>query len=386
MLASSPSQPFACAALPLSYEHIARSTRQPPQDFTFSSNRLPLDQYSPVASHQAGHHIPNFVIRTAPEPATSALAMTVATDFMTMAQIPPSFLWIVILIVSALFLSLVVCAQVIATYTTAYLAAPHEITTFSDALDFSIQENESYDSDIARVPRLEDKMRLGRLLREIQKCGDDLREDLNRIVIGESGTTLRTSARVLWAGHRRSLEERMKRQDMLRMRFLVVYMGILTAAAGEREKQALIKEKKRTLYAPPSPASDDEKFDCARSAPYMPETPTRPPHLQALHASVSEAVMQKRPPLARIMTQSQAMGHSDKRSQPQRLGWLGVVEELRRSPILKQRHASIEQAMRSPPMSPLGSPLLQASPRSRAISSVLQQVNDDLSVPDNNAE
>jgi len=72
------------------------------------------------------------------------------------------------------------------------------------------------------------------------------------------------------------------------------------------------------------------------------------------------------------------MGHSDKRSQPQRLGWLGVVEELRKSPILKQRHASIEAAMRSPPMSPLGSPLLQSKPTMAPLSDVLEKVAADL--------
>ncbi|KXJ90969.1 hypothetical protein Micbo1qcDRAFT_68495 [Microdochium bolleyi] len=378
MLASSPSQPFACAAVPLSYEPLAISNRQSLQDASFGTDGLLLNQFSPAASHQPGRQIPDFVVHIAPKPTTPAPTMTAAIDHM--AHIPSSLLWIAILIVSALFLSLVVCAQVVTTYTTAYLAAPHEITTFLDALEFSIQENENYDRDIARVQRLEDKLRLGQLLREIQKGGDDLREDLNRITIGENGTTLRTSARVLWAGHRRSLEERTRRQDMLRMRFLVVYMGVLTTAAGEREKQALIKEKQMALNTPPPSVGHDEKHDYARNAPHIPETPTRPAHLQALHKSISEAATLKRPNLTRIKTHSQSMGHSDKRSQPQRLGWLGVVEELRRSPILKQRHASIEEAMRSPPMSPLGSPLLQASPATIPISSVLEKATEDLSI------
>lgn len=379
MLASSPSQPFACAAAPLSYETLAFTQFHTSNVAAFDFDSIVKSDRRPAASHQAGHLPPNFILQhPPPAPTISAPAMAEPS---IMAQIPSSFLWTIIFVVAAAFLSLVVCAQIIATYTTAYMAAPHEVTTFLDAADFSIQENENYDRDIARVPRLEDKMRLGQLLREIQKCGDDLREDLNQIVIGESGTTLRTSARVLWAGHRRTLEERMRRLDMLRMRFLVVHMGIISTAAGEREKQVLVKEKQASLNTPPSSGGQYHHHECARNVPHMPETPTRPPHLQALHNSISEIATNKRPQLTRIKTQSHSMGHSDKRTQPQRLGWLGVVEELRKSPILKQRHASIEAAMRSPPMSPLGSPLLQSKPTMVPLNDVLEKVATDLAPP-----
>jgi len=375
MLASSPSQPFACAAVPLSYEPLAFTQIHTSNGVAFDFDSIVQSERRPAASHQAGNLPLNFVVQhLPPAPTISAPAMAEPS---IMAQIPSSFLWTIIFVVAAAFLSLVVCAQILATYTTAYMAAPQEVTTFLDAADFSIQENENYDRDIARIPRLEDKMRLGQLLREIQKCGDDLREDLNQIVIGESGTTLRTSARVLWAGHRRGLEERVRRLDMLRMRFLVVHMGIISTAAGEREKQALIKEKQASLNTPPASGDQYHHHECARNVPHMPETP-RPPHLQALHNSIGEIATNKRPQLTRIKTQSHSMGHSDKRSQPQRLGWLGVVEELRKSPILKQRHASIEAAMRSPPMSPLGSPLLQSKPTMAPLSDVLEKVAADL--------
>ncbi|EMR65708.1 hypothetical protein UCREL1_7317 [Eutypa lata UCREL1] len=110
-----------------------------------------------------------------------------------MADPSSSLLWTLILVVAALFLALVVLTQILSTYTTAYLAAPREIAIFVDAVDFSIQENESYDRDVARVQRLDDKLRLGRLLREIQKGGDDLREELNRLMDNEDSTSLRTN-------------------------------------------------------------------------------------------------------------------------------------------------------------------------------------------------
>ncbi|CAJ2502398.1 Uu.00g097920.m01.CDS01 [Anthostomella pinea] len=251
-----------------------------------------------------------------------------------MADPSSSLLWTVILLVTALLLALIVTTHILSSYTIAYLAAPREINTFIDAVDFSIQENESYDCDVARVPRLEDKVRLGRLLREIQKGGDDLREDLNQLVVAEGGTTLHTSARILWASHRRQLEDRVRRLDILRMRFLVVYMGIVATSAGERGRHA-----ERTT------PKDIEK------TPIHTPRASRP----GIHKSLTDSIKQ-RPPLRRLATQ--AMGHNEKTEQPHRTGWMGVVQELQRSPLMQKRHASIEEAMRSPPvMTPLGSPL-----------------------------
>lgn len=199
--------------------------------------------------------------------------------------------------------------------------APSEITTFIDAVDFSIQENESYDGDVAKVPRLEDKLRMGKLLREIQKCGDDLREDLNKLLIDEGGTRLRASTRLLWAAKRGRLEERMRRLDLLRMRFLVVYMGLIAAKSNESPK-------------------DPEK---PRIHQHIPKAPARP----NLPMSLSEGI-QRKPPLRRLTTQ--AMGHNDHVGEAPKTGWMGVVAELQRSPLMHKRHASIESAMspRSP--------------------------------------
>ncbi|KFA46332.1 hypothetical protein S40293_06993, partial [Stachybotrys chartarum IBT 40293] len=129
--------------------------------------------------------------------------------------------WTIILVLTALSLSLVVLVQIASAYSAAYMSAPKEVATFIDTVDFSVQENESYDRDVSKVQRLEDKIRLGRLLREIQKGGDDLREELNGLMISEGGTMLRMSARLLWASKRTQLEDRVRRLDLLRMRFLV---------------------------------------------------------------------------------------------------------------------------------------------------------------------
>lgn len=257
-----------------------------------------------------------------------------------MAEPSPSLLWAIVLLVSALSLALGVVALTLTTVTVAYIAAPREITTFIDTLDCSIQENETYGGHVDRAPRLEDKVQLSRLLREIQKQGDDLREDLNRLVVEEGGTTLRMSARLLWAARKKQLEERVRRLDMLRMRFLVMFMGIVATAAGER-----VKDK-----------------DAARTAPRVaekaiPPAPPLPPALRPIGTKSYSECTTPQTPLRRFSTQSIGP-HSEKAERPHRTGWFGVVAELQRSPILRQRHASIEAAMRSPPpISPIGSPL-----------------------------
>jgi hypothetical protein len=224
------------------------------------------------------------------------------------------------LLLTACLLAVLVLGQIATTYTTAYFASPSEITTFIDAVDFSIQENESYDKDVAKVPRLEDKLRLGRLLREIQKCGDDLREDLNRLLIEEGGTRLRSSTRLLWAAKKKRLEEHMRRLDLLRMRFLVVYMGLVAA------KNSAEEEKPK--------AKDPEKGGWQ-----TPKMQIRP----GLSHALTEGITRNRPPLRRLTTQT--MGHNDASSGPQKMGWAGVVAELQRSPLMHKRHASIETSM-----------------------------------------
>ncbi|KAH7326255.1 hypothetical protein B0I35DRAFT_474922 [Stachybotrys elegans] len=233
--------------------------------------------------------------------------------------------------------SIVVVVQIASTYYAAYRDAPRDLATFVDTVDCSVGENESYDRDVAKVQRLDDKIRLGRLLREIQKSGDDLREDLNDMLLSDTGTTLKTTARLLWASNRARLEDRIRRLDLLRMRFLVLYMGSLTSVAADREKQ---------IQPPPPPPlplphrdRDPEKNASASSF----DTPTKP----QLAKSLTDSAV-PRPPLRRLTTN--AIGHQETITRPHRRGWAGVVEELQTSPRMQQRHASIEEAMaRTPP-------------------------------------
>lgn len=231
--------------------------------------------------------------------------------------------WTIILVLTALLLATVVLAQTVATYSTAYLAAPKEISTFLDTVDFSIQENESYDRDVAKVQRLEDKLRLARLLREIQKNGDDLREELNGLMISEGTTTMRMSARLLWASRRAQLEDRVRRLDLLRMRFLVVYMGIITSIA----------DKQPPAPPPLPPPGPPEKIPHQRA-------PAKP---QMRKAATMHHEHARKPPPRRLTTQ--AIGHSEATGRPHRKGWAGLVDELKMSPKMHSRRASIDQAM-----------------------------------------
>ncbi|KAI1038566.1 hypothetical protein LB505_009181 [Fusarium chuoi] len=237
--------------------------------------------------------------------------------------------WTIILILIAVILSLIVLVQIISSYTAAYQAAPLEIATFLDTADFSVQENESYDRDVAKVQRLDDKIRLTRLLREIQKTGDDLREDINGVVIEEDTTRLKTSARLLWASKRSRLEDRVRRLDMLRMRFLVVYMGVVASQTSTTTHER--------LSAPPPPPPLPTARDLEKSPVF--KTPTRP----ALPRGLMEGII-NRPPLRSLTTQA-LVNHPEPVPKPSRKGWAGVVQELQTSPKMHQRHASIERAM-----------------------------------------
>ncbi|PSR74062.1 hypothetical protein BD289DRAFT_229555 [Coniella lustricola] len=272
--------------------------------------------------------------------------------------------WTFILAVTALFLSAVVTLQILSSYAKAYVVAPAEILTFIDAADSSVDENESYDRDVSRVQRLDDKLRLGRLLREIQKGGDDLREELNTLLMTENGDLasdgysdlrdlrLRATARLLWASKRKGLEDKVRRLDMLRMRFLVVYMGIVSMSAAESAVNGNKLERKNS-------ARDSEKGGDKLFNENYGNGPPAPP-LPPLPSGLGDAIKKK--PMLRRMSGA-ATGHSDnsERSRKQQ-GWAGVIRELQLSPLLHKRHASIERAM-SPSPTLVGSPTPGSSPR-----------------------
>ncbi|KAK3327284.1 hypothetical protein B0T19DRAFT_441294 [Cercophora scortea] len=235
--------------------------------------------------------------------------------------------WILLLSLTALLLSLATIAQALSRYASAYLTAPAEASALLDVVDSTIAENESYDLDIAKIPRLEDKLRLGRLLRDIQKSSDALREALNALLVGEDDGRLRTSARLVWASRRVALQEKVRQLDLLRMRFLVVQMGIIAGAATD----AAAKQEAMAIAI-----ADPEK---------APRVFTRP-RIGGVPRPLFESV-KPHPPLRRLTTQ--AIGHREGVEGSHRMGWAGVVQELQKSPLLHKRHASIEMSMAQTP-------------------------------------
>ncbi|KAJ0119103.1 hypothetical protein J7T55_013338 [Diaporthe amygdali] len=248
--------------------------------------------------------------------------------------------WTFVLALTALFLSAVVVLQILSQYAKAYMVAPAEVLNFVDAADSSVQENESYDRDVSRVQRLDDKLRLGRLLREIQRVGDDLREELSAMLLSEPGGVgsdgmsdldlrLKATARVLWASKRKGLEDKVRRLDMLRMRFLVVYLGIVANSGLEKNLEK--NQEKKT------PNKNPEKIG---NRLFEDEFAARP----QLNRALTEGI-KKKPVLRRL---SVAQGHSDNVKPGPKVGWGNVMRELQLSPLLHKRHASIEKAMSSP--------------------------------------
>lgn len=241
--------------------------------------------------------------------------------------------WILLLSLTALLLSIAVIAQVASRYASAYLSAPQEVAAFLDAIDSTVAENESYDLDIAKIQRLEDKLRLGRLLRDIQRGGDALREDVNLLMVREGDSRLRNSARLFWASKRVKLQEKVRQLDLLRMRFLVVQMGIIAGIATEDATG----KKRQVSAAAAVVTSDPEK---------LPASAFSIPRPGVLPRSLTDGIRAK-PPMRRLTTQ--AIGHQNNVEGPHRIGWAGVVQELQRSPLLHKRHASIEMAMARTP-------------------------------------
>jgi hypothetical protein len=244
--------------------------------------------------------------------------------------------WTIVLVLTALCLSIVVLGQILTTSTSAYLAAPQEVNAFFDTIENSILENESYDLAVGKVVVLEDKIRLSRLLREIQRSGDDLREELNRLLeddFDRNGTpVLRTSSRLLWASKKKTLEDRVRRLDQLRMRFLVLYMGVITTMSA------------KTVASPPK---DPEKSAVLHG------TDENGSPRRALAKALTEGIT-KQPLLRRLTTQ--AVGHNNDNAGVHKQNWFGVVQELQKSPKLQQRHASIETAMSRTPSASSTSP------------------------------
>ena len=165
------------------------------------------------------------------------------------------------------------------------------------------------------------------MVREIQKCGDDLRGLLNKMVSKEDHKRLKLGSRILWGTTRRDLEERVRKLDLLRMRFLVVYLGMVAA-----KTEVVLKEKEK------------EKERKKEDADKIFGSPIRS---RTLPSNLSEN-LKRTPPLRRIT--SNAIGHNEGTGSPQRSGWLGVVSELQSSPLMHKRRASVEQS------SSIGSP------------------------------
>ncbi|KAF7946996.1 uncharacterized protein EAE97_004245 [Botrytis byssoidea] len=228
---------------------------------------------------------------------------------------------------AATAVSLPLLVQTLLTHLSAYNTAPQDLTTYLSVLESSVQENASYDHDISRISKLEDKLRLAGMVREIQRCGDDLRELLNNMVSKEDHKRLKLGSRILWGTTRRDLEERVRKLDLLRMRFLVVYLGMVAA-----KTEVVLKEKEKEKER------EKEDADKIFGSPIRSRT---------LPSNLSEN-LKRTPPLRRIT--SNAIGHNEGTGSPQRSGWLGVVSELQSSPLMHKRRASVEQS------SSIGSP------------------------------
>lgn len=255
-------------------------------------------------------------------------------------------------ILAALLLSLLTIGHVVASHVYAYKSAQLEFHTFFDAANSSIAENTSFEHDITGL-QPSDRPRLIKLMNAIQKCGDDLREDLGRLTVDGSDSKLRTQSMLLWKTHRERLETRLRRLDLLRMRFLTLLMGLVAASH----------------TASTHPHSHHEKASERRAPEGQFSRPMMPKHAltETLHKIKEKGAYAEKKPSAPQRSMSAARtGHNmqDIAKGPQ-FSMASVISELQSSPKLHMRRASIERRT-NVPMSPssMGSPTSRERPMS----------------------
>lgn len=185
-----------------------------------------------------------------------------------------------------------------------------EIASFLDILDFSAHENDSYKSDdiLVRVQRMEDRARIDKLLQEIHKCVENLRNDVNKLVfVGKEGKKkLRVFARFLWLVRKSNLQERARRLDLLRTRFLVIYFELMA-------------NKIFSEYCSSPKLIDHEKVN--ESISPIPQ---------------SSSLLQNKTKVQNLITLQTSPGPYSLNNQKH--GWTDVLAELQRSPLMQKRH------------------------------------------------
>ncbi|KAL5594435.1 hypothetical protein BROUX41_001368 [Berkeleyomyces rouxiae] len=311
--------------------------------------------------------------------------------------------WTVVLVPTALAASLMVLAQAVASHATAYTNAPKELGQLMETLRDAATETESYERDVSRVTNMEVKVRLGSLLREIQRTNVSLGGDLSLLLEGDQQEekrsqallglphikdrmfmpTMKLSARLFWLEYRTDLHDRLRRLDTLKMRFLVVYMGAVASNAHAAATTSIAavaaaasvtqnQHQPKPVSPPMTPKQDERKMlmqSVAAAAAAIGEAPKlrstrgtpRRPHVKRSSTSTPQSRSPPASTLSTVSTPSAKM--SDRRQQsppkspssvvsaggdPKTDGWSGVVAELQSSPRMEARRESIETAMRSP--------------------------------------
>ncbi|EGS18500.1 uncharacterized protein CTHT_0051020 [Thermochaetoides thermophila DSM 1495] len=237
------------------------------------------------------------------------------------------------------FLLLVTLLVHILPYYKSYLSASSEVSCLLETSDYLLAEADTYTHEVSKLPRLSDRVRLSKLVREFRREAEALRKEVNSLVLrrgqhqehgrGE-GLALRPIARLGWAVYKGRLDERIRRVDVLRVRLLVAQVGVISNTIAEstppptRENSpglGVIYEEK-PLDAPPTP-------------PLTPKTMPR----KGWDSSESFNTTELTPAKQKLTLQTDCVDTSSRK------GWAGVVRELQKSPLLKERHASIELAM-----------------------------------------
>ena len=224
-------------------------------------------------------------------------------------------------------------------YSKSYLSAPSEVSCLLETSDYLLSESDTYTHDVSKLPRLSDRARITKLVREFRREAEALRKEVNSLVLrrgqlhghgcGE-GLELRPIARLGWAVYKARLDERIRRVDMLRLRLLIAQMGVISTTISE-STPPLTRENSPGLGV----IYEEKPLDMPPTPPLTPKTMPR----KGWDSSGSFNTTEPTPVKQKLTLQTDCVDTSSRK------GWAGVVRELQKSPLLKERHASIELAM-----------------------------------------
>ena len=160
------------------------------------------------------------------------------------------------------------------------------------------------------------------------------------LVVEESKTKLKGTSMLLWKSHRQRLESRLRRLDLLRMRFLVLHMGLIAGGA-------IVPDRPVERRTPVGQFARPERPNLSHHAHSVSEGLVVRKR-EARKGDVRKEVRFEDQVLTPTPIRTQSLnvtGHTNSEvGFGQKMSFLDVVGQLQKSPLLLKRKKDIEMA------------------------------------------